>query len=103
MHIPDNILVLIEKFQNGTATPEEKSQLDKWYDSFNDMDVEVNANRDSSKFQVSSRIRNRLQETIHEKTGREVVRSRRKLQLGVAATVIFAVVAAGIFFINLRK
>ena len=44
-----------------------------------------------------------VQETIQEKTGREVVRSRRKLQLGVAATVVFAVVAAGIFFIYLSK
>ncbi len=103
MHIPDNILVLIEKFQNGTATPEEKYQLDKWYDSFNDIDVEVNANSDNSKFQVSSRIRDRLKETLQKENGRQVVKPSRKLQLGVAATIVFAVVTASIFFIFLSK
>ena len=103
MHIPDNILVLIEKFQNGTATPEEKYQLDKWYDSFNDIDVEVNANSDNSKFQVSSRIRDRLKETLQKENGSKFVKPSRKLQLGVAATIVFAVVTASIFFIFLSK
>ncbi len=103
MHIPENILVLIEKFQNGTATPEEKYQLDKWYDTFNDIDVEVSTNRDNTKFQVSSRIRNRLQETIQAENGQKVVKPRRKLQIGVAASIVFAVVTASIFLIFLSK
>lgn len=103
MHIPENILALIEKFQNGTASPEEKHELDKWYDSFNDIDVEVNTNRDTTKLQVSSRIKSRLRDTINGDNKKNQITPGRKLKFGVAATIVFAVVAAGIFFIFLNK
>ncbi len=41
MKIPADIPGLIEKFQSGTATPEEISRLNEWYHSFDDSEVEI--------------------------------------------------------------
>jgi len=36
MQLPENILALIEKFNAGKATSEEKLLLNEWYHSFKD-------------------------------------------------------------------
>jgi transmembrane sensor len=41
MQIPQNILILVEKYHAGTLTPAEKLELDEWYQSFEDREAVV--------------------------------------------------------------
>ena len=97
MQIPENILVLIEKYQSGTATPEEKLRLNEWYHSFNDAKVELIATENDTEQQLADRIKNRLLETIHQVDESEVVRPRRKWQIPAAAAVILILISPGAY------
>ena len=41
MRIPENIIVLIERYQAGKASKEDIHLLNEWYHSFNDSEVEL--------------------------------------------------------------
>ena len=103
MQIPENILVLIEKYQAGTATPEEKLHLNEWYHSFNDSEVELTANENETEQQLADRIKNRLLETIRHKHGPKVKKLRFKWQLTAAAVILLFTGTYFIFFYNSAK
>ncbi len=102
MQIPENILVLINKYEAGTATPEEKQSLNEWYYSFDDRSAIISANEPDAEGQLTERIKMRLLQTIHEE---EVVRMkpRRKWQLPAAAAVILILFSAGMYMMFFSK
>jgi ferric-dicitrate binding protein FerR (iron transport regulator) len=102
MQIPENILVLIEKYHAGTATPEEKLLLNEWYHSFNDREAELVVNMSDTEEQLAGRIRNRLLETIRQEHEPAITRFRRWWQVAAAA-VILVLVSAGTYFIFFDK
>lgn len=103
MQIPENILVLIEKYHAGTATPEEKLRLNEWYHSFNDTEAELTANENETEQQLADRIKNRLLETIRHEYELVVTRPRRKWQIPAAAAVILIPFSIGTYFMFSSK
>jgi transmembrane sensor len=97
MKVPANISALIEKYQSGTATPEELRQLNEWYHSFDDDLVEVAAENAEDQ-QIKERIKHRLMQTIQQPV--------QKKQWGKwripAAASIFLIAASAIYFLFLQ-
>jgi len=96
MHIPANIQLLIEKYQSGTASEEELKQLNEWYHSFDDSEVEVIVQTNDSEQQLNDRIKTRLLQTIHQKKP-ALKRSFRRRVPAVAAAVL--IIATGFYFL----
>ena len=97
MQLPENILVLIEKYQLGTITPAEKVLLDKWYQSFNDRKAEVVINEYESEQQIGDRIKERVLQTIRNE---DVIISRapRKWLIPAAAATALLLISTGVYF-----
>ena len=101
MNIPENILVLIEKYQNNTATPEEKYLLDEWYHSFNDTKSQITTTEDLTEFMLGENIRNRIAVTVIQETPVKSRKSRRGW-IKAAASVIL-LISMGAFFLLSNK
>ncbi|MBS1496574.1 MAG: FecR domain-containing protein [Bacteroidetes bacterium] len=100
MSIPENILALIQKYQDGSATEEEQAILNEWYHSFDDNIAEVdNINREDAD-EISEYIKNRLQNTIHSNQLHEV-KPLYKWQLPAAAAILL--ILALVLFISYYK
>jgi len=96
MRIPENIIILIEKYQAGTATPDEKNRLNEWYHSVNDSEAELIT--DKTEQQLGEGILNRLFETIRREEESLPAKPRRRWQLPAAA-ILLLLLAAGTYFI----
>ncbi len=101
MQIPENILVLIEKYHAGTATREEKLLLNEWYQSFDDSKAELIITENETAQQLPDRIRNRLLQTIRHQ-GAAASQPRRKWILPAAAVIII-LLSAGAYFMFLSR
>jgi transmembrane sensor len=64
-HIPDYIQDLIHKFFDGSITPDEKKQLDNWYNSFSSSDIEVFS--EESENHYGYRMKRRLDKHVKRK------------------------------------
>lgn len=99
MQIPENILVLIEKYQTGRITADEQSQLNDWYHSFNDQETEFNGTE--TEQQLAERIKSRLLETIrHEGM---VMPRRLKWQIPAAAAIVLLLLSIGTYMMISSK
>lgn len=98
MRIPQEISVLIDKYQAGTATAQELEQLNQWYHSFDDSEVEITL-ADRNVAQLSDRIKQRLLQTIEEE---KTPTHRRRWQLSAAA-ILFLLFSVGAYFFFLQK
>ena len=88
MKHPENILALIEKYFSGTITPAERDNVNQWYHSFNDDEIEVELYDNENEEQLFEKIRSRLLETIHHDEGQQKnVRSNRKWRISAAAAI----------------
>ena len=94
MRIPENIIELIDKYQDGKASREEIQQLNEWYHSFNDSEAELLTEK--TEDQLISGIRARLMTSIHEAPVHALPNPRRKWYYAAAA-VLLLFISAGIF------
>ncbi len=98
MHIPEDILLLIEKYQSGTATAEERLRLNRWYHSFEDGSETLFVNENVSEQQLADRIRASLLTTIHQ-TKEPAIRTGHRKKLFAAAAAILVFFCAGTYFL----
>lgn len=101
MNIPENILVLIEKYQNNTATPEEKHLLDEWYHSFNDTKSEIFTTEDLTEYILEDNIRKKITTTVIQEKHAKAGKSKRRW-ISAAASVIL-LISVGTFFLLTNK
>lgn len=101
MQIPPHIQGLIDRYQNGTATAEELKQLNEWYHSFADEDVEVFTSDPQAEKHIGKRIEDRMRETIGAATAGKV-RTVFRWQWAAAAAVLLLIAAAW-FFLPSKK
>ncbi|MBN8687708.1 MAG: FecR domain-containing protein [Chitinophagales bacterium] len=94
MKVPENIVRLIEKYQSGTATKEELQELNGWYHSFAEDEVEVIS--DKSETALTEGIHQRLLEYIRQ-TSSPVIGNRRKRWYYAAAAVLLLGIAGAIY------
>ncbi len=99
MQIPENILVLIERYQNGKITAEEQHQLNEWYHSFNDEKIKFTGNE--TEQQLADRIKNRLLETI--RLEQAVLPQRRKWLIPAAAAIVLLLLSFGAYMMISSK
>lgn len=96
MQIPQHILILIEKYLADSATEEEKSIVNKWYQSYQDESVEIVSSEINSKEQTELRIKERLLATISETENRKGI--NKWWMRSAAAVVLIGLVV--LFFIT---
>ena len=99
MRLPQDILLLLEKYSSGTLTQDEKERLDKWYRSFNDAETELEAAEDETELQLSKRIKSRIFDTIHNEQSGTISGRTSKLRIAIAAASVLLVLSMGVFFI----
>ena len=98
MHIPEQILVLIEKYLAGKASAEEIGQLSDWYRQFNDSSTELEPTDQLDETQLGSRIKSRLLTTIRNQAAPVPVSNPRRWLIPAAAILILLSVAAYFVF-----
>ncbi len=101
MHIPDHILHLISKYEQGLLSADEKQELDNWYRSFDDRQTVVADVLQGSEEYLSDRIACRLQDSLamDEKILEPVNgRSSRKWYKHIAIALIFILLSGTIYY-----
>lgn len=101
MQIPENILVLIKKYQNGQASPEELRILNEWYHSFDDTEVKLETDSADLEHQIKEALQMRLQETLQQTAVILPVTRKRKWRITAAAAALLLIILSAVFwFIN---
>jgi hypothetical protein len=102
--LPDNLISAINKYLEGTATPEEKEQINRWYSSFNDEVVEVPSNNLNMEEEIDTRLKLRLKEMMDNSYEKEIkiytLRRRLLLRIASAAAVIFIISIGAYFYLH---
>ena len=98
MQFPEHILALIDKYQTGSATDEEKDILNEWYHSFNDTQIDFSGEDDLQGNQIGERIKMRLLDTIHQIEEPKLVTNGRIWKLSAAAAAILILISIGSYF-----
>lgn len=102
--LPDNLISAINKYFEGTATPEEKEQINRWYSSFNDEVVEVPSNNLNMEEEIDTRLKLRLTEMMDNSYEKEIkvytLRKRLLLRIASAAAVIFIISIGAYFYLH---
>lgn len=101
MHIPENIQILIERYQSGKASPEDVQALNDWYRSFDDSHVAFTAAEGDTEAQLEERIKNRILHTLQERSAPADNRFRWRIP-AVAAAVLVLLSAALYFLLPYR-
>ncbi|MEJ7779647.1 MAG: FecR domain-containing protein [Daejeonella sp.] len=102
--VPEDLIAVINKYLEGTATPEEVEQVNRWYSSFNDEEVEVPSNSLAIKNEIDTRLKLRLQKVINRSFSPEAkvvpLRTTWLIKIAAAAAIIFIVSTGTYFFLQ---
>ncbi|MEN9598963.1 MAG: hypothetical protein RL596_1274 [Bacteroidota bacterium] len=101
MRIPDHVLPLIEKFLSGNINANERKELNDWYRKFNDTEIDVLETDYTTEQQLSSSIKQKLQETIINgriSGGTLVKPFYRRWHVQAVAAILLLMIGTGAFF-----
>lgn len=94
-----DILLLIQKYQLGTATAAEIQILNEWYHSFNDSEVEFNIDEMPAYFE--ERLKNKILKAIRIREEIKIAKNRQRkwyMVAAAAAAVIIVTAMSYMFF-----
>ncbi len=95
MQVPQTILLLIEKYQSGTISPEELQQLNHWYQSFHSNNAEITTEAVLTEDGLAGFIKERILNSISSESVQPFWLTRRKwLWPAAAAALAFIIVGA---------
>lgn len=98
MQIPTHIAALIEKYQQGTITPQESQQLNEWYHTFDDSEVVVETEEDINWLQIKKRLQNKIELTLELQTGKPQKRLIKKWHIPAAAAIFLLSLTALLYW-----
>src|SRR5689334_20693965 len=103
MELSSALLLAIEKYLSGTATPQEQEMVSEWYHSFNDEEIELPVTILELRTKVAERVWGRITDTITAEkevpaTAAIILPPRRKRRWLVAASFILFLSLASLFF-----
>jgi transmembrane sensor len=98
-HIPENIQVLVQRYFEGTISPEEKKLLDDWYRSFSADTIEVSSNE--SEEQVRLRLQQRLESFVSD--SRRIRPLNKRFLFRAAAIFVILLSSAAFYFLFSSK
>ncbi len=99
MHVSQNILLLIEKYQSGTISSEEMQELNHWYHSFSDNKAEITLSTTLTEEDLSELIKNKTLASIAGEGGSRPFWVRHRRWLMPAAAAALAVIL-GTYFLT---
>lgn len=99
MQRPQDLAELIQKYQSGTASPEELSRLHEWYRSFDDSQAMVSSVEELDEQQLAERIKARLAVTIGADFQQPVSVKKNQWKLIATAAVILLLLTSGLYLI----
>lgn len=100
MQIPESILELIQKYQEGSLTNDERTILDNWYQSFEEEVIDLSDSGLTHPRELSLRIRSRIASSIREESATDAtapVSFFKRYRIPAAAAVLLLVVLAGFY------
>lgn len=101
MTFSDEFKKAVAHYLDGTATPEQSRLVEAWYHSFNDEEVEVEADMPDAASRQEERLRLRLEHMLRESRAVQVVSVNVKpvwKRIAVAAAVLVLVSLLGILW-----
>jgi transmembrane sensor len=99
MQRPQDLAELIQKYQSGTASPEELSRLHEWYRSFDDSQAVVSSGEELDEQQLGERIKARLAVTIGNDYQEPVTAKRSRLKPLAIGAVILLLLTSGLYLL----
>lgn len=96
----ERLSVLINKYLNNTASPEEEQELSAWYQSSNQQEVHWPVENEEEAAAVKARLLNKLQQAIHPAAAVKTIPFYRRTGLQVAAAVLVVLATAAWFLVN---
>ncbi len=97
MQIPEKILVLIQKYQEGSLTDDERALLDDWYQSFSQETTDLSASGYANSDELSRQISAKLEATIRARQPQERSLYRR-MRLPAVAAMLILLLSMGVFW-----
>lgn len=98
----NNIIHLIEKYLEGTITPDEEARLMAWYQDHNEADIEWLSDNADEEEQVRLRMLTHLQQQISTPTAKPAAK-RRWIYISAAASILLLLGLTGYFTYPLLK
>ncbi len=103
MRIPESIGKLIEKYQLGTATADEKRVLNEWYQSFDDAQADLQTDENLTEEQLAHRIKLRLLATIRQGQEPKLITASRRWKIPAVAAAILILLSASMYYVFFLK
>lgn len=94
MKLTDHLARLIEKYEAGTATPEEIAELNAWYHSFDDTETAVFSDQPMESVQFGRAIKEKINRSLRPET--PVIYRRNWFR--AAAVVLIVVLGAAFYY-----
>jgi transmembrane sensor len=94
MKLTEHFAQLIEKYEAGTASPEEIAELNEWYHSFDDESATVGSDEPLTKSELGRAIKQRIRQSTRE----ESPALYRRIWFRAAAVVLVLLLGAASFY-----
>ena len=96
----ERLAVLIEKYLNNTASPEEEQELTAWYQAANEQEVHWPVADEQEAAALKARLLHNLQQAMHPAPATRSIPFYRKAKWQAAAAILILVSVGAWFWLN---